>query len=72
MGLMKSAHIDWLDAQAMAAPVEGHDGFRVDSRETFLGFSQDPRIPQDAVEEMCEWADELTREAQDAQDACMA
>ena len=34
MGLMKSLHIDWLDAQAMAAPVEGsHDGFRVDARE---------------------------------------
>ena len=31
MGLMKSLHIDWLDAQDMSAPVEGsHDGFRVE------------------------------------------
>ena len=64
MGLMKSLHIDWLDAQAMAAPVEGsHDGFRVDARE--MGSS----IPADAVEELCGWADERTRDAQDAQDA---
>ena len=73
MGLMKSAHIDWLDAQDISAPVEGsHDGFRVDSREAFLGVTQDPRIPHDAVEGMSEWADQLTCEAQDAQDACMA
>ena len=73
MGLMKSAHIDWLDAQDISAPVEGsHDGFRVDSREAFLGITQDPRIPEDAVEEMNEWADQLTREAQDVQDTCMA
>ncbi len=73
MGLMKSAHIDWLDAQDISAPVEGsHDGFRVDSREAFLGITQDPRIPHDAVEGMSEWADQLTCEAQDAQDACMA
>ena len=70
---MKSAHIDWLDAQDISAPVEGsHDGFRVDSREAFLGVTQDPRIPHDAVEGMSEWADQLTCEAQDAQDACMA
>ena len=73
MGLMKSAHIDWLDAQDISAPVEGsHDGFRVDSREAFLGVTQDPRIPHDAVEGMSEWADQPTCEAQDAQDACMA
>ena len=73
MGLMKSAHIDWLDAQVTTtAPVEGHDGFRVDSREAFLGVTQDPRIPQDAAGEMTEWADQLAWDAQDAQDACMA
>ena len=34
MGHMKSAHIDWLNAQDdVDAPVEGHDGYRVDSRE---------------------------------------
>jgi len=35
MGHIKSAHIDWLNAQddAVVAPVEGHDGYRVDSRE---------------------------------------
>ena len=34
MGLMKSLHIDWLDAQDMSAPVEGsHDGFRVEADE---------------------------------------
>ena len=34
MGHMKSAHIDWLNAQDdVVAPVEGHDGYRVDSRE---------------------------------------
>ena len=35
MGHIKSAHIDWLTAQddAVVAPVEGHDGYRVDSRE---------------------------------------
>ena len=34
MGLMKSDYIDWLDAQDMAAPVEGsHDGFRVEADE---------------------------------------
>ena len=63
MGLMKSLHIDWLDAQAMAAPVEGsHDGFRVDARE--MGSS----IPADAVEGLCGWAEERTVEAQEAQD----
>ena len=63
MGLMKSLHIDWLDAQAMAAPVEGsHDGFRVDARE------MDSSIPADAVEELCGWADERTVEAQDEMD----
>ena len=62
MGLMKSLHIDWLDAQAMAAPVEGHDGFRVDSRE------MDCSIPADAVEELCGWADARTVEAQDEMD----
>ena len=31
---MKSAHIDWLNAQDdHVAPVEGHEGYRVDSRE---------------------------------------
>jgi len=34
MGLMKSDYIDWLDAQDLSAPVEGHDGYRIDSRET--------------------------------------
>ena len=64
MGLMKSLHIDWLDAQAMAAPVEGaHDGFRVDARE------MDNSIPADAVEELCGWSDERTRDAVDAMDA---
>ena len=64
MGLMKSLHIDWLDAQAMAAPVEGsHDGFRVDARE------MDNSIPADAVEELCGWGDERTVEAQDEMDA---
>ena len=63
MGLMKSLHIDWLDAQAMTAPVEGsHDGFRVDARE------MDSSIPADAVEELCGWAEERTVEAQEAQD----
>ena len=63
MGLMKSLHIDWLDAQAMAAPVEGsHDGFRVDARE------MDSSIPADAVEELCDWADERAVEAQDEMD----
>ena len=34
MGHMKTAHIDWLNAQDdVVAPVEGHDGYRVDSRE---------------------------------------
>ena len=59
---MKDQHIDWLNAQAPAAPVEGHDGFRVDSRE------MDGSIPADAVEELCGWADERIRDAQDAMD----
>ena len=60
---MKSHHIDWLNAQAPAAPVEGsHDGFRVDSRE------MSDSIPADAVEELCDWADENTRDAQDEMD----
>ena len=63
MGHMKSHHIDWLNEQAPAALVEGsHDGFRVDSRE------MDGSIPADAVEELCGWADERIRDAQDAMD----
>ena len=49
MGLMKSAHIDWLDAQDVSAPVEGHDGYRIDSREV---QEQDFASP---VDEDCGW-----------------
>ena len=33
MGHMKSAHIDWLNTQDDSVRVEGHEGYRVDSRE---------------------------------------
>ena len=49
MGLMKSLHIDWLDAQDLSAPVEGsHDGFRVDAREMQDDFAS-------PVDEDCGW-----------------
>ncbi len=67
MGHMKSLHIDWLNAQDDSVRVEGHDGFRVDSRE--VDFSG---VQADALEEMCGWADERLREAQDHQDLVMA
>ena len=67
MGHMKSLHIDWLNAQDSSVLVEGHDGFRVDSRE--VDFSG---VPADALEEMCGWADERKRESQDHQDLVMA
>mgnify|MGYP006915968573 CR=1 FL=1 len=67
MGHMKSLHIDWLNAQDSSVLVEGHDGFRVDSRE--VDFSG---VPADALEEMCGWADERLRENQDHQDLVMA
>jgi len=46
---MKNQHIDWLNTQAEAAPVEGHDGYRVDSRE-----SQQHDFASD-VDEDCGW-----------------
>jgi hypothetical protein len=46
---MKNQHIDWLNTQAEAAPVEGHDGYRVDSRELQQhDFASD-------VDEDCGW-----------------
>jgi len=30
---MKSAHMDWLNTQDDSVRVEGHEGYRVDSRE---------------------------------------
>ena len=49
MGHMKSLHIDWLNEQAPAAPVEGHDGYRVDPRE-----SQEHDFASD-IDEACGW-----------------
>ena len=50
MGHMKSLHIDWLNEQAEAAPVEGsHDGYRIDPREM---QQHDFATP---VEEDCGW-----------------
>jgi hypothetical protein len=46
---MKSLHIDWLNEQAPAAPVEGHDGYRVDPRE-----SQEHDFASD-IDEDCGW-----------------
>jgi chitinase len=51
MGHTKTAHIDWLNAQddVVVAPVEGHDGYRVDSREL-----QEHDFASD-VDEDCGW-----------------